>query len=63
MTPGPGEVMDTRYPEDPMRSPARRARTGLRLMAVHAHPDDESSKRAATMAGTPPRGPASWCAP
>jgi len=24
--------------------------TGLRLMAVHAHPDDESSKGAATMA-------------
>ena len=29
----------------------RRARSGpLRLMAVHAHPDDESSKGAATMA-------------
>ena len=24
--------------------------TGLRLMAIHAHPDDESSKGAATMA-------------
>ena len=24
-------------------------RTGLRLMAVHAHPDDESSKGAATL--------------
>ncbi|WP_242422254.1 PIG-L family deacetylase, partial [Frankia torreyi] len=25
-------------------------RHGLRLMAIHAHPDDESSKGAATMA-------------
>jgi mycothiol S-conjugate amidase len=24
--------------------------TGLRLLAIHAHPDDESSKGAATMA-------------
>ena len=29
---------------------AGRASTGLRLLAVHAHPDDESSKGAATMA-------------
>ena len=29
---------------------AEGARTGLRLMAVHAHPDDESSKGAATTA-------------
>lgn len=28
----------------------RRSRSGLRLMAVHAHPDDESSKGAATTA-------------
>ena len=31
-------------------SPGRSTDTGLRLMAVHAHPDDESSKGAATMA-------------
>ena len=31
-------------------SEARRDYTGLRLMAVHAHPDDESSKGAATTA-------------
>ena len=30
--------------------PALRSREPLRLMAVHAHPDDESSKGAATMA-------------
>jgi mycothiol S-conjugate amidase len=33
---------------DPTSAPA--ADDGLRLMAVHAHPDDESSKGAATMA-------------
>src|SRR5262249_37248220 len=31
-------------------SPGPSTDTGLRLMAVHAHPDDESSKGAATMA-------------
>ncbi|TFE33087.1 mycothiol conjugate amidase Mca [Frankia sp. B2] len=32
------------------RMPAVHDRHGLRLMAIHAHPDDESSKGAATMA-------------
>ncbi|MGW1987933.1 mycothiol conjugate amidase Mca [Streptomyces collinus] len=33
-----------------MTKPTSLPRTGLRLMAVHAHPDDESSKGAATLA-------------
>lgn len=35
---------------DGTAAPDRRPRAGLRLMAVHAHPDDESSKGAATTA-------------
>ncbi|MGH3361723.1 MAG: mycothiol conjugate amidase Mca, partial [Nocardioides sp.] len=34
-------------PQHPSTGPDR---TGLRLMHVHAHPDDESSKGAATTA-------------
>jgi len=33
---------------------------GLRLMAVHAHPDDESSKGAATMARYVDERPKCW---
>ena len=36
-------------PDDPAATPSRWP-AALRLMAVHAHPDDESSKGAATMA-------------
>ena len=32
-------------------------------MAVHAHPDDESSKGAATMARYVRKAPMSWSAP
>lgn len=35
---------------NPLRRPGERQWAGLRLLAVHAHPDDESSKGAATMA-------------
>jgi mycothiol S-conjugate amidase len=37
-------------PPEPVPSGDGHGATGLRLMAVHAHPDDESSKGAATMA-------------
>lgn len=35
----------------PSHDQSRVSREGFRLLAVHAHPDDESSKGAATMAG------------
>ena len=46
---GPAEVTG---PSDPVPIPSTRSTgaRGLRLLAVHAHPDDESSKGAATMA-------------
>src|SRR5213080_3738267 len=44
--PGPAGVRRGRSPLEPLESDVDQ----LRLMAVHAHPDDESSKGAATMA-------------
>jgi mycothiol S-conjugate amidase len=47
---GPGFDGDAPCPEAGADGAGLRSRAPLRLMAVHAHPDDESSKGAATMA-------------
>ncbi len=41
------DELEARLPQAPQKVPDSR---GLRLLAVHAHPDDESSKGAAMMA-------------
>ena len=50
-------------PQHPQRRDGSRPRAGYRLMHVHAHPDDESSKGAASTARTSPRASTSTSSP
>jgi mycothiol S-conjugate amidase len=50
VTADPSRVPPAGAPDHQTDGPGRQAGAPLRLMAVHAHPDDESSKGAATMA-------------
>src|SRR5699024_10595579 len=47
---GRGRTLSHQPPEDPRGIEVNEPVSSYRLMAVHAHPDDESSKGAATMA-------------
>lgn len=51
--------LPTHPPVDSLK-PLEEDYTGLRILAVHAHPDDESSKGAGTARRILPVVPASW---